>query len=155
MPRSRPGRLLAALCVVLVAVVVVQWQHIAPHVARAEGDEPVLLVPLPQTSAADLSFTATLVLQGEFARSLPRTLAVTGGGTVSNLLGSIGEASTGRGSATVDGAGSTWSNTSYMYVGWQGTGTLPSCSASPQCWRGAITGTTGRRSERVPPDKPK
>ncbi len=41
-------------------------------------DEPVLLVPLPQTSAADLSFTVTLVLQGQFARTLPRTLAVTG-----------------------------------------------------------------------------
>ncbi|MCA9077402.1 MAG: hypothetical protein KDA93_20415 [Planctomycetaceae bacterium] len=41
-------------------------------------EEPVLLVPLPQTSAADLSFTATLVLQGEFARTLPRTIAVTG-----------------------------------------------------------------------------
>ncbi|MEZ6051488.1 MAG: hypothetical protein R3C02_08895 [Planctomycetaceae bacterium] len=42
------------------------------------NDEPVLLVPLPQTSAADLSFNAVLVLQGQFARSLPRTMAVNG-----------------------------------------------------------------------------
>jgi T5SS/PEP-CTERM-associated repeat protein len=52
------------------------------------------------------------------------TLAITNGGAVEDVVGAIGYVSTGT--ATVDGAGSSWTNTGNMYIGEDsgGTGTL-------------------------------
>ncbi|WP_292190062.1 autotransporter domain-containing protein [Mesorhizobium sp.] len=52
------------------------------------------------------------------------TLAVSNGGKVNSADGVIGVAATGVGTATVDGAGSTWSSGLALYVGNSGTGTL-------------------------------
>ncbi|GMV61421.1 MAG: hypothetical protein AMXMBFR74_05900 [Parvibaculum sp.] len=53
------------------------------------------------------------------------TLGITGGGTVSNASQVyIGRESAGTGEVTVDGADSTWTNSSYLIVGDRGTGTL-------------------------------
>lgn len=52
------------------------------------------------------------------------TLTVSNGGKVNSADGVIGDAATGVGAATVDGAGSTWSNGLALYVGNSGTGTL-------------------------------
>lgn len=50
------------------------------------------------------------------------TMDITGGGVVSNGVGSIGVFSTGE--VTVDGAGSTWTNGDGLYIGNYGNGTL-------------------------------
>ncbi len=53
------------------------------------------------------------------------TLSIANGGTVSNGYGCIGYGSAGgTGVATVDGAGSTWTNSNSLYVGYAGSGTL-------------------------------
>jgi outer membrane autotransporter protein len=53
------------------------------------------------------------------------TLNITNGGAVSNDgFGSIGEGTGSTGTVTVDGAGSTWANSSYLSVGFDGSGTL-------------------------------
>ena len=51
-------------------------------------------------------------------------LTIQTGGTVSNTLGIIGDNAGSAGTATVDGAGSTWTNSSDFYVGHYGNGTL-------------------------------
>lgn len=51
-------------------------------------------------------------------------LIISGGGTVSNLLGYIGYGNASQGLATVTGTGSQWSNTSGLYVGYSGSGAL-------------------------------
>ena len=53
------------------------------------------------------------------------TLTIQNGGTVSDVLGSIGYGAGATGAATVDGAGSAWINSSDLYAGvFSGTGTL-------------------------------
>jgi T5SS/PEP-CTERM-associated repeat protein len=53
------------------------------------------------------------------------TLNITNGGAVSNVgFGYIGVNGFSVGTATVDGAGSTWTNISNLYIGYSGTGTL-------------------------------
>ena len=52
------------------------------------------------------------------------TLTISNGGVVSDYRGYVGAFSGSVGTATVDGPGSTWSNTAYMIVGFQGNGTL-------------------------------
>ncbi|HUT35191.1 MAG TPA: PEP-CTERM sorting domain-containing protein, partial [Planctomycetota bacterium] len=49
------------------------------------------------------------------------TLNVLNGGSVSNTRGYLGYETTGTGTATVDGAGSTWTNTAALYVGGSAT----------------------------------
>ena len=50
-------------------------------------------------------------------------LTIQNGGTVSSILGIIGDDAGSAGTATVDGAGSTWTSTD-LYVGFAGSGTL-------------------------------
>jgi T5SS/PEP-CTERM-associated repeat protein len=52
------------------------------------------------------------------------TLNITNGGAVSNSEGYIGRNYSGIGTVTVDGPGSTWTNNSDLYVGFDGSGTL-------------------------------
>jgi len=52
------------------------------------------------------------------------SLSIVGGGDVSNTTGYLGYAVGGNGTATVTGAGSTWTNSVELYVGHRGTGTL-------------------------------
>ncbi len=51
-------------------------------------------------------------------------LSITNGGAVDNSSGSIGGWSGSTGEVTVDGAGSTWTNSDDLYVGYVGSGTL-------------------------------
>ena len=51
-------------------------------------------------------------------------LTVTGGGSVSSATGVIGDTDGSTGTATVDSAGSTWTNTGTLFVGDGGDGTL-------------------------------
>jgi len=51
-------------------------------------------------------------------------LSITGGGTVFNNSGILGNLSGGRGSVTVNGSGSLWNNTAGLYVGRGGVGNL-------------------------------
>ena len=51
-------------------------------------------------------------------------LTIQNGGTVNNTLGIIGDNALSIGTATVDGAGSRWTNSSDFYVGHNGNGTL-------------------------------
>jgi outer membrane autotransporter protein len=52
------------------------------------------------------------------------TLNILSGGAVTDLTGRIGYNADSTGTATVSGAGSTWTNTDEIYVGYSGTGTL-------------------------------
>jgi T5SS/PEP-CTERM-associated repeat protein/autotransporter-associated beta strand protein len=52
------------------------------------------------------------------------TLTIQNGGSVSDTFSSIGESVDGDGTVTVDGAGSTWTNSSSLSVGLSGTATL-------------------------------
>ena len=52
------------------------------------------------------------------------TLAISGAARVSNTIGYIGRESGSTGAVTVSGAGSTWTNSSYLLVGREGDGTL-------------------------------
>ena len=61
---------------------------------------------------------------GPFGDSGSGVLNITGGGAVSNLYGYIGHESGATGEVTVDGAGSTWTNTYNLYVGRYGSGVL-------------------------------
>src|SRR3954469_4940237 len=51
-------------------------------------------------------------------------MTIQSGGTVSNTLGIIGDLIGATGAVTVDGAGSTWTNSSDFYLGHSGSGTL-------------------------------
>src|SRR6266704_2622524 len=51
-------------------------------------------------------------------------LTIQNGGTVNNTLGIFADQAGSSGTATVDGAGSTWTNSSDFYVGHAGSGTL-------------------------------
>ena len=51
-------------------------------------------------------------------------LTIQNGGTVNNTLGIIADKAGSTGTATVDGAGSSWTNSSDFYVGHNGNGTL-------------------------------
>ncbi len=57
-------------------------------------------------------------------RSGDGTLAISGGGTVSNSYADIGLESGSTGRVTVDGVGSTWTNRNDLWVGYDGNGTL-------------------------------
>jgi fibronectin-binding autotransporter adhesin len=52
------------------------------------------------------------------------TLNITSGGTVSDWFGEIGSVYGGSGTVTVDGTGSTWTNSHFFTVGESGSGTL-------------------------------
>jgi T5SS/PEP-CTERM-associated repeat protein len=52
------------------------------------------------------------------------TLRITNGGSVSTAIGDIGYYPKDKGTVTVDGSGSVWSNRNHIDVGYQGTGTL-------------------------------
>jgi outer membrane autotransporter protein len=67
------------------------------------------------------------------------SLTVSNGGTVTNTFARIGNMATisGTGTVTVDGAGSTWTNTSEIYVGNEGDGSLTISNG------GAVSNTFG------------
>ena len=52
------------------------------------------------------------------------TMAISGGGVVSNIQGLIGGAASGTGSVLVTGPGSQWNNSDILFVGYDGSGTL-------------------------------
>ncbi|WP_246686004.1 autotransporter domain-containing protein [Mesorhizobium sp. B2-4-6] len=52
------------------------------------------------------------------------TLTIQNGGTVTNTFGIIGYGPVSKGTATVDGAGSSWTNSGDLFVGYSGDGTL-------------------------------
>jgi fibronectin-binding autotransporter adhesin len=81
------------------------------------------------TVTADGGATATAVFVSTAALYIGSngvgTLNVVHGGNVSNTIGYIGYAAGGNGSAvTVDGANSRWQNSSSLYVGYNGSGSL-------------------------------
>ena len=61
-----------------------------------------------------------------FGLSGSGTLEVTDGAAVSNSDGYLGYNSVSTGTVTVDGTGSTWTNSGDLYVGHYGIGTLDS-----------------------------
>ena len=70
------------------------------------------------------------------------------GGSVSNTLGYIGYYSGSAGTATVDGAGSTWTNGSDLTIGYSGSGTLNitdggAVSVTGTTYVGSDAGSTG------------
>ena len=58
------------------------------------------------------------------AATAAAALNIEAGGQVSNATGYLGYSSGSSGTATVTGAGSKWTNNSYLYVGYSGKGTL-------------------------------
>ena len=73
---------------------------------------------------------------------------ITNGGTVSNATGYLGYYTPAAGVATVDGTGSTWTNTGPLYIGYSGTGTLNitnggAVTATGTTYVGYTTGSTG------------
>ena len=75
------------------------------------------------------------------------TLAITGGGTVSNTWAGLGQYSSGIGTMTVEGAGSTYTSSHDLEVGSEGTGTLTITSggavSNRTTWIGYSTGADG------------
>ncbi len=88
------------------------------------------------TSRADLSGDATFAVTGSgsawtddedtfvVGQQDVGELTLSAGAVVSSQTGYIGEGLGSNGTATVTGAGSTWTNPSWFYVGYSGTGTL-------------------------------
>jgi T5SS/PEP-CTERM-associated repeat protein len=74
-------------------------------------------------------------------------LTIQNGGTVNNTLGIIGDQAGSAGTATVNGAGSTWTNSSDFYVGATGGGTLTirngAAVSNVNGFVGAYSGSTG------------
>ena len=74
-------------------------------------------------------------------------LDISGGAAVSNTLGFVGYASGSTAVATVSGAGSTWTNTGFLYVGQLGTGALSvnggATVTNLNGYLGYATGSTG------------
>lgn len=74
------------------------------------------------------------------------SLSITNGAAVSSAAGYLGNASGSTGVATVDGAGSKWTNSSNFYVGNNGTGTLNITNgATVSDTTGYIAGNTGSK----------
>jgi fibronectin-binding autotransporter adhesin len=76
------------------------------------------------------------------------TLSITGGGSVSSSITEIGYHSGSIGVVSVDGTGSTWTNSGTLYVGYYGCGTLSitnggSASVNSNTYVGLGTGSTG------------
>ncbi|MDH2348942.1 autotransporter domain-containing protein [Bradyrhizobium sp. SSUT77] len=71
------------------------------------------------------------------------TLLVSSGGAVSDAGGIVGQNAGGTGTATVDGLGSTWTNTSTLTVGTQGTGTLTLSNQGQATTAGVLIGVAG------------
>jgi T5SS/PEP-CTERM-associated repeat protein len=76
------------------------------------------------------------------------TMSIVGGGSVSSSWGIIGYSSGSSGTVTVDGAGSTWTNSSSLLVGYEGTGELDvvrggSVSDGFEGWIGYSSGSSG------------
>ena len=64
-------------------------------------------------------------------------MTIQNGGEVSNTFGSIGTDSGSTGTVTVEGSGSSWTNSGDLYVGLSGTGTLDISAG------GAVSNTSG------------
>jgi T5SS/PEP-CTERM-associated repeat protein len=76
------------------------------------------------------------------------SLAIRSGIVVNSTAGYLGFNAGSTGLATVDGAGSTWATSSYLYVGIRGSGTLSIAnggrvSVGRETWVGAFAGSTG------------
>jgi outer membrane autotransporter protein len=84
------------------------------------------------------------------------TLNILNGGSVSNAKAYVGGAAghTGTGIVTVDGAGSTWTNSNNIYVGHYGTGTLNITNgglvSSAGGYLGDVVGSTGNAAVNGP-----
>src|SRR6266404_8222765 len=77
-------------------------------------------------------------------------LTIQNGGTVNNTLGIIADNAGSSGTATVDGAGSRWTNSGDFYVGHGGSGTLTirnggAVSNGGNGFLGAASGSTGAK----------
>ena len=72
--------------------------------------------------------TGTLTLTGTSATDYTRvnggTLGITGGGALSNVNGYLGYGATDSGTVTVNGPGSSWTNSAGLFVGYEGNSTL-------------------------------
>ncbi len=91
---------------------------------------------ITQTSSLTVDTGGTLKVDGTIASSVTATgntivgnsgtgtLNIQNGGTVTDVVGIIGALVGSTGTATVTGAGSTWSNSGALTVGYNGTGTL-------------------------------
>jgi len=71
------------------------------------------------------------------------TLQILNGGVVSDASGIVGQNAGGTGTATVDGLGSIWTNTSTLTVGTQGTGTLTLSNQGQATAAGVLIGVAG------------
>jgi len=79
------------------------------------------------------------------------TLSITAGGVVNSINAIIGERSSSKGVATVDGAGSAWANSSSLSIGYYGSGALDvtrgavlsSGNSSNHSYIGNASGSTG------------
>ncbi|MGD0518637.1 MAG: C1 family peptidase, partial [Thermoguttaceae bacterium] len=80
---------------------------------------------------------STLSVAGTLSLDSSGALSITNGGTVSSSYGYIGQGSGSTGLVTVDGAGSTWTNSSDVVVGCYGCGTLMITAA------GVVSDTNG------------
>ncbi|MET4262191.1 T5SS/PEP-CTERM-associated repeat protein [Bradyrhizobium sp. S3.12.5] len=71
------------------------------------------------------------------------SLQILSGGAVSDANGVVGQNTGGVGTVTVDGLGSTWTNTSTLTVGTQGTGTLALSNQGQATAAGVLIGVAG------------
>ncbi len=72
-------------------------------------------------SGSSWTNSGSLIVGGYYGTG---TVNIESGATVSSVGGKIGEQSNSQGTVTVSGAGSRWTNTSYLYVGDGGSGSL-------------------------------
>ena len=77
---------------------------------------------LAKTGAGTLTLTAANTYSGDTI--VNGGILALNGGRVSNSTGYVGSSSGSTGEVTVSGAGSTWSNSGTLYVGYQGSGTV-------------------------------
>jgi T5SS/PEP-CTERM-associated repeat protein len=94
------------------------WNAGVPTAGTNANIDTVL--PNPTVVAAPGGTALTLAV----GQSGTGMLTIQNGGTVSNVLGTVGNLAGGLGTVTVTGAGSTWTNTASVVVGGLGTGTL-------------------------------
>ena len=89
---------------------------------RAQGGTLQLLQGVSNSGTVAVDSDDTLTIAGILSND--GTLDIQNGGHVSNTSGYLGYSSGSSGTATVTGAGSTWTNSSWLWVGYEGAGTL-------------------------------
>ena len=88
------------------------------------GNSPGASGTMTVTGAGSAWNNSGQLVVGGFLGPAFGSLTVQNGGTVTNTEGNIGYASGATGTATVSGAGATWTNSADLYIGRNGTGTL-------------------------------